>query len=83
MPAEFLEEMKRYVRFGPDDESALRALAPHAAPHFRRIADEVYQRLQEHEEARKVLGMVLVAAGLICSRASASRRGVILAIAAP
>ncbi|MBI4509196.1 MAG: PAS domain S-box protein [Deltaproteobacteria bacterium] len=47
--------MKRYVRFGPEDEEALRALAPHALPHFPKIAEEFYERLSEHAEARKVL----------------------------
>src|SRR5437763_5349648 len=46
--------MKRYVSFGAEDEAVLRALAPHAAPHFRRIADEFYQRLEQHDEARGV-----------------------------
>jgi PAS domain S-box-containing protein len=50
----FFAEMKRYMRFGPEDEAALRALAPLARPHFARIADEFYQRLDEHEEARAV-----------------------------
>jgi PAS domain S-box-containing protein len=49
------EEIKRYVRFGHDDERALNALLPHAEPHFTRIVDEFYERLSEHEEARKVL----------------------------
>src|SRR5258708_4056627 len=44
-------EMKRYVRFEAADEEALRALAPSVAPHFRRLADEFYQRIQLHEGA--------------------------------
>jgi two-component system, NtrC family, sensor histidine kinase HydH len=47
-------ELKRYVRFLPEDEAALRAFAPHARPHFARITDEFYRRVHEHEEARKV-----------------------------
>jgi PAS domain S-box-containing protein len=49
------EELKRYVRFGPDDERALAALLPFAQPHFGRIVDQFYERLSEHEDARKVL----------------------------
>jgi PAS domain S-box-containing protein len=49
------EELKRYVRFSVDDEAALKALLPHAQPHFKRIVDEFYERLSEHEEARAVL----------------------------
>lgn len=51
----FLSEMKRYVRFGPDDEAALRALVRHALPQFGRITDEFYERLREHEDAWRVL----------------------------
>ena len=47
-------EMRRYVRFGPEDEAALRGLHPHAAPHFRRLAEEWYARLEEHPEALTV-----------------------------
>jgi len=48
-------ELKRYVGFGPDDESALRALHPLVSPEFARIADVFYQRILDHEEARKAL----------------------------
>ena len=48
-------ELKRYVGFGPDDESALRALHPLVSPEFARIADVFYRRILEHEEARKAL----------------------------
>ena len=48
------QEMKRYVRFGGEDEAALRRFAPHAAPHFAAIAEEFYERLVHHEEARQV-----------------------------
>lgn len=54
MPESMFAEIKRYMRFGPDDEAALRAFAPKAAPHFARIADHFYDRLNEHEEARRV-----------------------------
>ena len=53
MPESFFAEMKRYVRFDADDEAMLRALAPHAAPEFRRIAEEFYARLEQHPQARK------------------------------
>jgi len=49
------EELKRYVLFDGEDESALRALHPLAAPHFHRIAGVFYERILAHEEASKVL----------------------------
>src|SRR5262245_11695649 len=52
------EELKRYARFDQEDEAALRALAPHAIPHFERLVAEFYERLSEHETARKVLASV-------------------------
>ncbi len=55
MAAETLfEELKRYVRFGPEDEAALRLFRPHAAPRFAGITEEFYARLDQHEEARRV-----------------------------
>jgi len=48
-------ELKRYVGFGADDESALRALHPLVSPEFDRIADVFYRRILDHEEARKAL----------------------------
>jgi PAS domain S-box-containing protein len=48
------EELKRYVRFGPDDSATLAAFASTAAPHFERIADEFYERAREHEDAHAV-----------------------------
>jgi PAS domain S-box-containing protein len=50
----FFAEMKRYVRFGEEDGEALRALLPTAAPRFPSIAEEFYDRLNEHDEARDV-----------------------------
>jgi PAS domain S-box-containing protein len=47
-------EMKRYVRFGDQDAAELRAFGEVAAPHFRRIADEFYERIREHEDAHAV-----------------------------
>ncbi|MBX3203743.1 MAG: PAS domain S-box protein [Labilithrix sp.] len=49
-----VEELKRYVRFTEDDARLLAAFAEHAAPHFRRIAQEFYERIREHEEAHAV-----------------------------
>jgi len=50
-----LLELKRYVRFSAEDEAALRALHPLAKPEFQRISEVFYQRILEHEEARKAL----------------------------
>lgn len=47
-------ELKRYVRFAEEDTGLLRALRPHAAPHFVRIAHDFYERAREHEEAAAV-----------------------------
>ena len=55
MPESVFEELKRYVRFGEDDERALRALHGAAAPHLGEIADVFYARILGHEEARKAL----------------------------
>jgi two-component system sensor histidine kinase HydH len=49
------EELKRYVGFAPADEGALRALHPHAQPHFKRISEVFYQRILEHDGARQSL----------------------------
>src|SRR5215831_20359969 len=48
-------ELKRYVGFGPEDENALRALHPLVSQEFARIANVFYQRILDHEEARKAL----------------------------
>lgn len=49
------EELKRYVRWDPADEAALRALHPAAASELERIADVFYRRILDHDEARKAL----------------------------
>src|SRR5213075_2349144 len=49
------DELKRYVGFGPSDEEALRALHPVAKPHFVRVSEVFYERILQHEAARKVL----------------------------
>src|ERR1700694_2250677 len=55
MAETIFEELKRYVGFGPADEQALRALHPFAGPQFERISEVFYQRILEHEAARKAL----------------------------
>jgi len=55
MPESLFEELKRYVGFDPSDEAALRSLYPFLQPHFISIADTFYQRILEHDGARKVL----------------------------
>ncbi|MBX5482841.1 MAG: GHKL domain-containing protein [Myxococcaceae bacterium] len=49
------DELKRYVKFGPEDEATLRSLHPVMAPHFERFADVFYQRILEHDGARAAL----------------------------
>ena len=55
MPESLFDELKRYVAFGPADEAALRALHPVVRPHFERISVVFYDRILQHEAARKVL----------------------------
>jgi PAS domain S-box-containing protein len=50
-----IEELRRYVRFSDQDARLLAAFAPRAAAHFRRIAQEFYERIREHEDAHAVL----------------------------
>ena len=54
MTETLMAEMRRYLRFGAADEEALRALGPHLEPHRRRITEEFYDRVREHEGARLV-----------------------------
>lgn len=49
------EELRRYVGFGEADGARLRALHPVVAPHLDAIADLFYQRILEHEGARRAL----------------------------
>ena len=49
-----IEEIKRYVRFGAEEERVLSELLPHAEPHFSRLAAEFYDRIREHERAHDV-----------------------------
>src|SRR5205823_8303361 len=55
MPESLFEELKRYVGFGAADEQALRMLHPVAKPHFERVSEVFYQRILQHEAARKAL----------------------------
>ena len=55
MPESLLEELKRYVGWGPEDERALRALHGLAAPRFPAIAEVFYAAILEHQDARKAL----------------------------
>jgi signal transduction histidine kinase len=55
MAPKVLEELIRYVRFDPAvDGAALRALAPHARPAFRRITDHFYDSAARYPEAARV-----------------------------
>jgi signal transduction histidine kinase len=55
MGESLLDELKRYVGFGPDDEAALRELCIAATPHFPEIAASFYERILAHAEARRAL----------------------------
>ncbi len=55
MPESLLEELKRYVGFGPDDEAALRELRDAVAPEFPAVAVAFYDRILEHDGARRAL----------------------------
>ncbi|HEY8208291.1 MAG TPA: protoglobin domain-containing protein [Myxococcaceae bacterium] len=55
MAETLFEELKRYVGFTDQDEVALRAIYPHAQPELTRIAGVFYQRILDHEGARKAL----------------------------
>ncbi|MCE9670457.1 protoglobin domain-containing protein [Myxococcus stipitatus] len=55
MAETLFEELKRYVGFGARDEQALVALHAIAKPHFPRISRVFYDRILEHEGARKAL----------------------------
>ncbi len=48
------DELKRYVRFTDSDARRLASISVHVAPHFRRIAQEFYERIREHEDAHAV-----------------------------
>lgn len=47
-------ELTRYVRYGADDAARVAAARPHVEPHFRRISDEFYERIHEHDDAHAI-----------------------------
>jgi two-component system sensor histidine kinase HydH len=55
MTETLLEELKRYVGWGPEDERALRALHAPAEPEFARVADVFYATILDHLDARRSL----------------------------
>lgn len=55
MAETLFEELKRYVGFSDSDAALLRAAEPMVAPHFQRIAEVFYDRILQHEGARKAL----------------------------
>jgi signal transduction histidine kinase len=55
MAESVLQELQRYVGWDAADESALRALHAVLSPHFERVAIVFYDRILQHDEARKVL----------------------------
>jgi len=50
-----LDELKRYVGFGPADEGELRALDAVGQTEYQRISEVFYERILAHEGARKAL----------------------------
>jgi signal transduction histidine kinase len=55
MAESVLQELQRYVGWDASDESALRALHPILSPQFERVAIVFYDRILQHDGARKVL----------------------------
>jgi PAS domain S-box-containing protein len=55
MPDNLFAELKRYMRFGAEDEAALRAFLPQVEPHFAAITETFYERIQSHPSAFSVL----------------------------
>lgn len=49
------DEIRAYVGFGPEDETALRSFSPVARPHFEAIVAEFYAVVRLHEGAAAVL----------------------------
>ncbi|HWI19834.1 MAG TPA: protoglobin domain-containing protein [Vicinamibacterales bacterium] len=54
MAETFLEEMKRYIGFTPDDAAILVSLAPTVEPHLHALADRFYEQIPRHSEAAAV-----------------------------
>lgn len=48
-------ELKRYVRFDDAAADCVSKFRPIAEPHFKRIVEQFYDRIREHEEAHAVL----------------------------
>ena len=67
MAETLFQELRRFVGFDAADEEALRRFAPLAAPHFEAIADALYARIAEHEEARRVISDEAQVARLKCT----------------
>ncbi|MGD8858457.1 MAG: protoglobin domain-containing protein [Myxococcales bacterium] len=55
MDEELFDEMKRYVGFGGDDEALLRDAGPLLEPHFARVVDDFYGRVERHPGALAVI----------------------------
>lgn len=55
MAESVLQELHRYVGWNAADEAALRALHPVLSPHFEKVSVVFYDRILQHDEARKVL----------------------------
>ena len=53
-PSALIDEIKRFVRFSPEDQVVVRELCKHAKPHFPEIATEFYERVREHADAHAV-----------------------------
>lgn len=54
MAETLFQEIKRYTRFDERDERALRSFLSHAQPHFPEVTERFYDRVREHESARRV-----------------------------
>lgn len=50
----FIDEMKRYVGFTPDDVSLLRKLGPHLKQYFPEMAERFYSQIPNHPNASRV-----------------------------
>ncbi|HEX9049753.1 MAG TPA: protoglobin domain-containing protein [Anaeromyxobacter sp.] len=55
MPETVFQELKRYVRFGEEDERALRSLHAAALPRLGEVVETFYDRILTHEGARAAL----------------------------
>jgi signal transduction histidine kinase len=55
MTPTFFDDLKHYVGFDDDSSAALRALHPHAQPHFAQIVDDFYDVIEAHPDARAAI----------------------------